>query len=194
MRIRLPLDGQQSVRAWQEDCSNANAVLHARVDETATTEAVQRALARAAAYEAAERSRPTICLPMDEVRFTTDCSGANAVLHARAASGVHTVLRGLATAGAYEVADLLDGLEQPAYLPPSAPNPLLTLSLTLWRDVVARSSELPSVEAIVPCTTRMQYDSIDQEGISESNGCRLCRGCIDASRAEGEACVGEGSG
>ena len=78
MRIRLPLYGEPS----EEDCSAANAMMHARVDESASMAAVQRGLVRAAEFEAADRLRPSILLARDAEGRVLDCSAANALMHA----------------------------------------------------------------------------------------------------------------
>ena len=150
--VSLPLDAQRG----EDDCREVNALMHATAKDSASMDAVQRGLARAAAYEAADCMQPAVSLPLDAQRGEDDCREVNALMHARAPSGVRAVLRGLARAGAYEVADLLGELEAPTGHSPSEPNVIVTLSLALWQDMVATSASLHSVEAIAPHMQRLQ--------------------------------------
>jgi len=148
----------------EEDCSAVHSQLHAR--SLPSELAVLRGLARAAAYEAADSMRPTVSLALTAQHGEEDCSAVHALMHARGSSSVAAVMRGLARAGVYETADLLDGLDPTGSTgcSPSAPNsalnPLLALSTTLWLDAVAlslRPGGLPSVEVVLSCAERIRH-------------------------------------
>ena len=148
--VSLPLIAQRG----EEDCRAVNAQVADLARDAACVDAVQRGLQRAAAYEAADCLQPTVSLPHVARQGEKDCSATNALMHARATSGVRAVLRGLARAGAYEMVDLLEGLEPNAFAP-SVPNPLQTLSVAFWQDMVSLSASLESVEVIAPHMLRM---------------------------------------
>ena len=146
----------------EEDCSAVHALMHASARDAISLDAVLRGLARAAAYEAADSMQPSVSLALTAQHGEEDCSAVHALMHARGSSSVAAVMRGLARAGVYETADLLDGLD-PTGCSPSAPNsainPLLALSTTLWLDAVAlslRPGGLPSVEVVISCVDRIR--------------------------------------
>jgi hypothetical protein len=150
----------------EEDCSAVHALMHSSARDAISLDAVQRGLARAAAYEAADSMRPTVSLALTAQHGEEDCSAVHALMHARGSSSVAAVMRGLARAGVYETADLLDGLDPTGSTgcSPSAPNsalnPLLALSTTLWLDAVAlslRPGGLPSVEVVLSCAERIRH-------------------------------------
>ena len=88
------------------DCSAANALMHARVQESEVSAALQRGLARTAAYEAADRLQPTVRLAQIAISGEEDCSAVHALMHSspRDAMSFDAVQRGLASAAAYEAA------------------------------------------------------------------------------------------
>ena len=100
--ISLPLDAQQG----EPDCVAVNAMQDGRSGGwRAQLQAVERALARAAMYEMADRLQPTVSLPLDAQQGEADCSGCNQLLHERAGDSVQAVERALARAAEYEAAD-----------------------------------------------------------------------------------------
>ena len=159
-RLQPTVQLAQIARSGEEDCSAVHSQLHAR--SLPSELAMLRGLARAAAYEAADSMQPSVSLALTAQHGEEDCSAVHALMHARGSSSVAAVMRGLARAGVYETADLLDGLD-PTGCSPSAPNsainPLLALSTTLWLDAVAlslRPGGLPSVEVVISCVDRIR--------------------------------------
>jgi hypothetical protein len=133
---------------FDDDCSAANALLQAEERVAPSVLAVQRGLAAAAAYEAADASRPVIRRLKDGNVYDDDCSAANALLQAeeRVAPSVLAVRRGLVAAAAYEAADALD-----CDVPFGQPKPP-----SLWCDWTAFNASLDTAQALAPSVERMQ--------------------------------------
>jgi len=129
------------------DYSAANALLQSEKRIASSLPALQRSLAAAAAYEAADASRPVVRLT-DGILFDDDCSAANALLQAeeRVAPSVAAVRRGLVAAAAYEAADALD-----CDVPFGQPKPP-----SLWCDWTAFNASLDTAQALAPSVERMQ--------------------------------------
>ena len=78
--------------AWpwpgEYDCSAANTLMHARVQESEVSAVLQRGLARAAAYEAADSMQPSVSLALTAQHGEEDCSAVHALMHASARDAI----------------------------------------------------------------------------------------------------------